>query len=89
VDFIKLDGQWVCGARRDELALIAIRSMIECAMALDTLVIAEWVEDEPTRELVTGLGVNFLQGWLVHRPQPLDELLRPETASLPEFVRSL
>ena len=89
VDFIKLDGQWVCGARRDELALIAIRSMIECAMALDTLVIAEWVEDQPTRELVTDLGVNFLQGWLVHRPQPLSELLDPAPASLPELVRSL
>lgn len=89
VDFIKLDGQWVCGARRDELSLIAIRSMIECAMALDTLVIAEWVEDQATRELVTELGVNFLQGWLVHRPQPLTELLNPAPASLPEFVRSL
>ena len=89
VDFIKLDGQWVCGARRDELSLIAIRSMIECAMALDTLVIAEWVEDQPTRDLVTELGVNFLQGWLVHRPQPLSDLLEPATASLPEFVRSL
>ncbi len=89
VDFIKLDGQWVCGARRDELSLIAIRSMIECAGALDTLVIAEWVEDEATRELVTELGVDFVQGWLVHRPQPLTDLLEPTVASLPDFVRSL
>lgn len=77
VDYIKLDGQWVCGARRDELSLIAIRSMIECAVALDTQVIAEWVEDDATRDLVEGLGVDFLQGWLLHRPEPLENLFAP------------
>lgn len=77
VDYIKLDGQWVCGARRDELSLIAIRSMIECAVALDTQVIAEWVEDDATRQLVEGLGVDFLQGWLLHRPEPLENLFAP------------
>ncbi|MEM7092974.1 MAG: EAL domain-containing protein [Actinomycetota bacterium] len=75
VDYIKLDGQWVCGARRDELALIAIRSMIECATALETKVIAEWVEDDATLELVEGLGADYVQGWLVHRPEPLSALI--------------
>lgn len=72
VDFIKLDGQWVCGARHDELSLIAIRSMIECAKALDTTVVAEWVEDQAVYDLVTRLGVDYVQGWMIHRPEPLE-----------------
>ena len=75
VDYIKLDGQWVCGARHDELSRIALGSMVECASALRTSVIAEWVEDEATMRLVADLGIELVQGWLIHRPEPLEDLL--------------
>ena len=37
--------------------------------------IAEFVEDEPTLSALRSLGVDHAQGYLVHRPQDLDEVL--------------
>ena len=33
--------------------------------------IAEGVEDEPTRAVLAELGVDYAQGYLLARPQPL------------------
>jgi EAL domain-containing protein (putative c-di-GMP-specific phosphodiesterase class I) len=42
-------------------------------MELET--VAEYVETEETRKLVTKLGVDFAQGHAVGKPLPLDEAL--------------
>jgi EAL domain-containing protein (putative c-di-GMP-specific phosphodiesterase class I) len=34
--------------------------------------VAEGIEDEATLELVKGMGINFLQGFHLGTPQPLD-----------------
>ena len=75
VDYIKLDGDWVRSAVHNDLARIAVRSMVDCASALDTQVVAEWVENDEIRDLVRGLGVAFVQGYGIERPRPIAELL--------------
>ena len=74
VDFIKIDGSWVKNALTDEMAHIAVGSMIECAKLLGAEVIAESVENEPTRDLLVKLGADFVQGWLLRHPVRLDSI---------------
>ena len=38
--------------------------------------IAEWVEDEATAALMREIGVDYVQGFGVARPRPLEELLK-------------
>jgi EAL domain-containing protein (putative c-di-GMP-specific phosphodiesterase class I) len=42
-------------------------------MKLDT--VAEYVETDKARKLVTDLGVNFAQGHAIGIPQPLEDVL--------------
>lgn len=37
---------------------------------------AEWVENAATREVLKNIGVDFLQGSVIHQPEPL--VARPD-----------
>ena len=39
-------------------------------------IIAEGVEDETTLAALRSLGVRHAQGWLFHRPEPLERVLQ-------------
>ena len=42
-------------------------------MELET--VAEYVESDATKELITSLGVDYAQGYAVGKPLPLEEVL--------------
>lgn len=75
VDFIKIDGSFVKDILQDpidEVMVIAINN-IGHVMGLRT--VAEFVENQAIRERLRSLGVDFAQGYGIHRPQPLREVL--------------
>jgi EAL domain-containing protein (putative c-di-GMP-specific phosphodiesterase class I) len=73
VDFLKIDGAFVrnmCEHATDRAMVEAINN-IGHVMGLQT--IAEYVGDLPTTRLLHGLGVDYAQGYGIHRPEPLTE----------------
>ncbi len=38
-------------------------------------VVAEYVENEEIREVVLSLGIDYMQGYLIGKPQPLIDTL--------------
>ncbi len=75
MDFIKIDGSFVKDILSnpiDEAMVIAINNIGQ-VMGLRT--VAEFVENPDILELLRSLGVDFAQGYGVHRPQPLRELM--------------
>lgn len=74
VDYLKIDGAFV----RDITSNPIDRSMVEAIhhighqMGLKT--VAEYVESEQTLELLKQIGVDYVQGNGVHRPEPLESL---------------
>ncbi len=50
-----------------------VRAIIQFAKALELATIAEGVEDQRTAELLTSMGVDYLQGYHFGRPMPLAE----------------
>jgi EAL domain-containing protein (putative c-di-GMP-specific phosphodiesterase class I) len=48
-----------------------VAAMIKLARSLNFQVIAEQVEDARALEVATKMGVDFVQGFHVGRPQPL------------------
>ena len=86
VDELKLDRSFIHGlvsapnARNEAL----VRATIELAHALGLRVVAEGIEDEECFELLTRLGSDLAQGYLISRPRPADELdLKAEAFQLP------
>jgi len=59
----------------DEPASAAIiRSVQEIAKICGKRVIAECVENQPTIELLTEMGIEYAQGYGVQRPTPVPEI---------------
>lgn len=71
VQSVKIDGQFVRSIGEDPVhrAMVASVSQIGHVMGLAT--IAEWVEDDATLEVLAELGVDYVQGFHIHRPQPI------------------
>lgn len=69
VDLIKIDGSFVHDMRRDPVSRLMVRAVTDIAHQLGLLVVAEWVEDQATVDALAALGVDALQGFLLHRPE--------------------
>lgn len=74
VDFLKIDGQFVRDLASNPLDLVSVRSFCDVARVLGIQTIAEYVEREEQRVILQQLGVDFVQGFLLHQPEPLANL---------------
>ncbi len=59
-----------------------VRAAVEFCHALGVRVVAEGVEDDPTLQLLSSVGCDLGQGYLISKPKPADRLeLTPRTTS--------
>ena len=76
VDFLKIDGSFVRDMVSDSIDLAMVRSINDIGHVMGKQTIAEFVEDEPTLEMLREVGVDFAQGYQVSRPTPISEFPR-------------
>ncbi|MDO9315764.1 MAG: PAS domain S-box protein [Burkholderiaceae bacterium] len=75
VDLLKIDGQFICNLVGDPLSLAAVRCFIDVAKVMGLKTVAEFVENAEVMEQLRTMGVDYAQGYLIHRPEPIDRLL--------------
>lgn len=75
VDILKIDGAFVRDLGRGGSDLALVRSMSQMGQALGKVTIAEWVESEAVMTQLREVGIGCVQGYAVHVPCPLDELV--------------
>lgn len=83
VDVLKIDGQFIRSLMTDPLDQVAVRSFVDVARALGITTVAECVETPDVLLELVRLGVGEVQGFLLHRPEPLAGLLAAESAPMP------
>jgi EAL domain-containing protein (putative c-di-GMP-specific phosphodiesterase class I)/DNA-binding NarL/FixJ family response regulator len=71
-DFVKLDRSWVDGVHDDPPRQALIAGVAHFVGAIDAVIVAEGVEAIEDRDTLIELGVQYGQGWLFGRPQPLE-----------------
>lgn len=71
VDYLKIDGALMRNIGRDQVSREMVSAMMRMARALKFKVIAEQLEDASAIEAARRLGVDYLQGYAVARPEPL------------------
>jgi EAL domain-containing protein (putative c-di-GMP-specific phosphodiesterase class I) len=71
MDFLKIDGSFMRNLARDSVNQAMVAAMIKLARTLNFKVIAEQVEDESALEAARKMGVDYVQGYVIARPQPL------------------
>jgi EAL domain-containing protein (putative c-di-GMP-specific phosphodiesterase class I) len=65
VDTLKIDGAFVRNLMRSEDDRAVVQSLIGLAQRLGLTTVAEWVQDEPSAELLASWGCDYLQGALI------------------------
>jgi len=71
LDYLKIDGVYTHDVENDSVNREMVAAMVKLARTLDFRVVAEQVEDQASFEALRGLGVDFVQGYVVERPRPL------------------
>lgn len=71
VHLIKIDGQFVDNILDNALDQAIVRSTCEVARALNLPTVAEFVENAAQLEMLKELGVDFVQGYVIDRPEPV------------------
>ena len=73
-DVLKIDGSFVTEMLQNPSDLAMVRSMNDLAHALGMVSVAEWVESPELLAKLTEIGVDYAQGYAVHRPCRLDQM---------------
>jgi diguanylate cyclase (GGDEF)-like protein/PAS domain S-box-containing protein len=88
IDVLKIDKSFVEGIAVSGQRLALVKGIVEIARTLEIDVIAEGIETEEQRQLMTEMGCRYGQGYLLARPMPWDQaqvLLRSGEGLVPEF----
>jgi diguanylate cyclase (GGDEF)-like protein/PAS domain S-box-containing protein len=71
LDYLKIDGSFIRNLASDHVNQAMVTAMIKLARSLGFQVVAEQVEDMSALDSARRMGVDFVQGYQVGRPQPL------------------
>lgn len=84
IDVLKIDRSFITAMRSSDQSRLIVQSIIAMAHAMKLRVVGEGVETNADLELLIELGCDLIQGYLISRPVPADEM----TAFLREQQRS-
>jgi len=76
VDFIKVDGSITRRLLSSDSAVNKMQTIVRVGQSIKVGVIAEFVEDADVLARLVSLGVDYVQGFGVARPAPIDDLLK-------------
>ncbi|MEL7451668.1 MAG: EAL domain-containing protein, partial [Pseudomonadota bacterium] len=85
VDYLKIDGTFVKEIVGDKVSRTMVASINEIGHVMELRTIAEFVENDQIRTLLTNMGVDYAQGYGVGKPRPLLDMLE-ELAPQPQEV---
>jgi len=74
-DTLKIDGSFILGVNTHPANLAIVEAIVELARNLGMKSVAEWAEDLATVEALAEVGVDYVQGFVIARPQLPDKIL--------------
>ncbi|MBE0475227.1 EAL domain-containing protein [Rhodoferax sp.] len=84
-DLLKIDGSFIVNMNQHPANIAIVEAIVSLANNLGMKVIAEWAEDNATVEMLTEIGVDYVQGFAVAHSQHPDKLLT--AASSASFIQ--
>lgn len=82
---LKLDRSIVKDVTVSQRDALIVRSTIDLAHSLGLKVVAEGIEDEAAFSVLAAMGCDMAQGYLIARPQPLEQLFAFLTEDQPRL----
>ncbi len=75
VDYLKIDGMFVKDIVDDVIDFAVVKSINEVGQLMGMETIAEFVENDEIRDMLRIIGVNYVQGYGIGKPEPLSGIL--------------
>lgn len=95
-DLLKIDGSFIVNINHHPANVAIVEAIVNLAQNLGMRTIAEWAEDYATVQTLAEIGVDYVQGFVVARPQDPAQLLTATSAAafiddtaLAQFIRML
>jgi len=76
VDILKIDGMFVKDMLNDPIDAAMVSSINEIGHLMGLKTIAEFVESDEIMERLQEIGVDYAQGFVLGKPEPIDNMLR-------------
>ncbi|GAA3993263.1 hypothetical protein GCM10022279_15770 [Comamonas faecalis] len=74
-DLLKIDGSFIVNMNQHPANLAIVEAIVGLARNLGMRTVAEWAEDGATVQALAEIGVDYVQGFAVARPQAPERLL--------------
>ncbi|VAW75160.1 diguanylate cyclase/phosphodiesterase (GGDEF & EAL domains) with PAS/PAC sensor(s) [hydrothermal vent metagenome] len=71
VDYLKIDGMFVRDMVEDPIDRAMVKSINEIGQVMGMKTIAEFVENDEIFQQLKDIGVDFAQGYGIHKPEPM------------------
>ena len=71
VDYLKIDGMFVRDMVDDPIDCAMVKSINEIGQVMGMKTIAEFVENDDILEQLRHIGVDYAQGFGIHKPEPM------------------
>lgn len=75
VDQIKIDGSFIENIAESRFDREIVSAIAGIAKSLGCAVVAEKIEQQEALDILRGMGVAYGQGFLLHRPEPLEAIV--------------
>ncbi|WP_334313462.1 EAL domain-containing protein [Psychrosphaera algicola] len=75
VNYLKIDGSFIRNVDNDPLDQAMVKSMADIGKTLGIETVAEFVTSEAIADYLIDVGVDYLQGFHFHKPEPLNNLV--------------
>lgn len=82
-EYVKVDRYFVAGIEEDPVRGEILRSVVEMGRATGSRVVAEGIENREQCGIVCELGVDYMQGHFLGRPQSVPRVERHEAGTFP------
>jgi diguanylate cyclase (GGDEF)-like protein len=80
VDYIKIDGMFVRDIDHNPIHREFVKAINSVGKAMGKQIVAEFVENEASLQILHDLGVEFAQGYYIAKPAPLPKSLTSDTS---------
>lgn len=71
VDYLKIDGVFIKHILEDEVDAAMVEAIARVAGIMGIQTVAEYVENNAVKELLASIGVDYGQGFGIHKPEPI------------------
>ena len=83
-DILKIDGSFIHNINSSEMDYKIVQSICELARIKNMTLVAEFVETEDIRTTLYRMGIDYVQGYLIGKPAPIESLPATAIPGLPD-----